>query len=190
MITPKDQQLFPDPGFFRGIHLKKTIKDKCRIFGETTMYYGNAGSVQVLSPIPGSPSPDTEPMIDRMRADCPERSSLVRSDHKDKAKKKKSIPKNKISSSKITKGFGYSLPPIANVHTTIPSKETGENPKLLKSTEECKPINLPSLRTSRNRKRLPKGNNSSTRNVLYEVPPPRLRTDSLPSLRIKALVVR
>ncbi|XP_033730090.1 uncharacterized protein LOC117319380 [Pecten maximus] len=141
MITPKEQQLNPDLGSFRGNHLKKTIKDKCRIFGETTMYYGNAGSVHVLSPIPGSPSPDTKPMLDHMRANCPERASLVRSYHKDKT-----MSRQKISSKKTTKGNDYILPPIKNLPTTIrPKRMSHRIPELVVSTEECKPINMPSF---------------------------------------------
>ena len=77
MITTKDKQVLPDLESFKGIHLKKTIKDKCKVIGETTMYYSNAGSVQVLSPIPGSPSPDSDPCSDHIPLHRPKNASLT-----------------------------------------------------------------------------------------------------------------
>ncbi|OWF40123.1 uncharacterized protein LOC110464187 [Mizuhopecten yessoensis] len=234
MITANDQQLFPNMESFKGIHPKKTMKDKCKVIGETTMYYSNAGSVQVLSPIPGSPSPDSEPWSDRIRPDCPKRTSLISFDRKDKVKK--TMSGKKISSKKTTKRSDYSLPPITNVPTTgLSKKMVDRNQKTDTSTEACKPINMPSFRAGRgSRKVVTKGSNPSVpvhlfgqesvarltagpkmiqatsrrtsilsvKSVRLPVPRGPMRTptsikflpslyrDSLPSLRVQAMVVQ
>ncbi|OWF46484.1 uncharacterized protein LOC110455655 [Mizuhopecten yessoensis] len=163
----KDQKKIPDQGSSRCSRLKKTIKDKCKVIGETTMYYGNAGSVQVLSPIPGSPSPDSEPRRDHIRPESPRRESLVRTSNK--ANIRKTMTGKKSSTQKRTKGTmsDYSLPPIKNVPTMTPTKKMADkNLKEFTSTETCKPINMPGFK-ARGRKITSKNKMSS---VIADLP--------------------
>lgn len=39
---------------------RQTIKDKCSVIGNTEIFWGRNGLVQVLSPVPGSPTLEEE----------------------------------------------------------------------------------------------------------------------------------
>ncbi|XP_033736533.1 uncharacterized protein LOC117324810 [Pecten maximus] len=94
--------------------LKKTMKDKCLVIGETTMYYGNFGSVQVLSPIPGSPNPGIEAKNTYICPDSPKETMMPpQTEQKVLSKKgKKSSSQWKNSKTEEKKNASYALPPL------------------------------------------------------------------------------
>ncbi|XP_069126343.1 uncharacterized protein [Argopecten irradians] len=99
--------------------LKRTSKDRCMVIGETKMYYGNNGSVYVMSPIPGSPNPGTEPEHLYIRPESSKEALMpLQGEQKDKPKKgKKSASKKKNIGTVENKDGSpkYALPPLKAV---------------------------------------------------------------------------
>ncbi|XP_060085983.1 uncharacterized protein LOC132565355 [Ylistrum balloti] len=99
--------------------LKRTMKDKCLVIGETTMYYGNFGSVQVMTPIPGSPNLDNESEIANIPKDYrnrpteadvppqqPELQAILKKEKKLASERRKNTTVDKKKAPK------YALPPL------------------------------------------------------------------------------
>ncbi|XP_021340760.1 uncharacterized protein LOC110441819 [Mizuhopecten yessoensis] len=124
-------------GSFKSKRLKKTIKDKCLVIGETTMYYGNFGSVQVLSPIPGSPSPDGEAGSVHIRPDSPEEAVLSpqTEQHVTSKKGKMASSKRKKSTAGDKKKTSqkYGLPPLK----AAPASNSRRPPQMSRGREPC-----------------------------------------------------
>ncbi|XP_021362426.1 uncharacterized protein LOC110456179 [Mizuhopecten yessoensis] len=121
--------------------LKKTMKDKCLVIGETTMYYGNFGSVQLWSPIPGSPNLDNEPDIINIRPDSPKEAALpLQRKHQatpknTKGKKPTSQKKMSTPTDKKNTSAKYPLPPLRAAPASVSNSRC--LPRVSRGREPC-----------------------------------------------------
>ncbi|XP_060066896.1 uncharacterized protein LOC132547158 [Ylistrum balloti] len=111
-------------GSFKSKSLKKSFKDKCLVIGETTMYYGNFGSVQVMTPIPGSPNLENEAEnIHNIHLDSSEESVFPLQPDQQLTPKKEKKPTSQRNKSKqeIQKDTSpkYDLPPLKAVPASV-----------------------------------------------------------------------
>ncbi|XP_069127032.1 uncharacterized protein [Argopecten irradians] len=108
-------------GSFTSRRLKKTMKDKCLVIGETTMYYGNFGSVQVMTPIPGSPNLafEAENTSDHPQTPKAFQEPTTQIEQKVVSKKGKKFQKKKCKPIKEKSMSKYDLPPLNAVSTGV-----------------------------------------------------------------------
>ncbi|XP_033736530.1 uncharacterized protein LOC117324808 [Pecten maximus] len=110
-------------GSFKSKRLRKTLKDKCLVIGETTMYYGNFGSVQVMTPIPGSPNLDSE-IENAITRPCSRKGSRMplQSEQKVTSKKEKKLTSQRKKSKQRDENSispKYDLPPLKAVPASV-----------------------------------------------------------------------